>query len=135
MFVFKFAVYFKANDMYNEKKFRAIYDEFLTSGLTIRDYCANQQMNEAKFYYWQHKLKGQLPPKSGFIPVIFENNGQAQSSRVPASVQPPSTSFSTTEATAQTISCEISYPNGVHVKLNGLPDAQMLKSLLVLTRR
>jgi len=121
--------------MYNEKKFRAIYDEFLTSGLTIRDYCANQQINEAKFYYWQHKLKGQLPPKSGFVPVVFENGGQAQSSRVPAPVQPPSTSFSTTEAIAQTISCEISYPNGVHVKLNGLPDAQMLKSLLILTRR
>lgn len=128
MSVFKFAFYFKANDMYNEKKFRAIYDEFLTSGLTIRDYCANQHMNEAKFYYWQHKLKGLLPPKSGFIPVVFENGGQAQSSRVPAPVQPQ-------EAITQTISCEISYPNGVHVKLNGLPDAQMLRSLLVLTRR
>jgi glutathione peroxidase-family protein len=31
--------------MYNEKKFRAIYDEFLDSGLTIRDFCANQHMN------------------------------------------------------------------------------------------
>ncbi len=121
--------------MYNEKKFRAIYDEFLASGLTIRDYCANQQMNEAKFYYWQHKLKGLLPPKSGFIPVVFENGGQAQSSRVPAPVQPESASFSTPEATTPTISCEISYPNGVQVKLNGLPDAQMLRSLLVLTRR
>ena len=121
--------------MYNEKKFRAIYDEFLGSGLTIRDYCTNQQMNEAKFYYWQHKLKGLLPPKSGFVPVIFENNGQARSSRVPAPVQSQSAPFSTTEATAQTISCEISYHNGVLVKLNGLPDAQILRSLLVLTRR
>jgi hypothetical protein len=42
--------------MLNEKKFRSIYDEFLTSGLTIRDFCANQQMNGAKFYYWQNKL-------------------------------------------------------------------------------
>lgn len=131
--VFKFAFYFKANDMYNEKKFRSIYDEFLTSGLTIRDFCVNQQMNEAKFYYWQNKLKGQLPPKSGFVPVVFEN-GQ-HPSRVPAPVQSPSTSFSTHEATAQAISCEISYPNGVLVKLNGLPDVQMLRSLLVLTRR
>jgi hypothetical protein len=121
--------------MYNEKKFRAIYDEFLASGLTIRDYCANQQMNEAKFYYWQHKLKGQLPHKSGFVPVVFENGGQARSSRVSVAMQPQSATFSTHGATSQTISCEISYPNGVHVKLNGLPDAQMLRSLLVLTRR
>jgi hypothetical protein len=121
--------------MYNEKKFRAIYDGFLGSGLTIRDFCANQHMNEAKFYYWQNKLKGQLPPKSGFVPVVFENGGQARPSRVPAPVQSQSALFSNPEATTQTISCEISYPNGVLVKLNGVPDAHMLKSLLVLTRR
>ena len=121
--------------MYNEKKFRAIYDEFLGSGLTIRDFCANQHMNEAKFYYWQNKLKDQLPPKRGFVPVVFENSGQARSSRVAVPMQQQPTTFSSPEATAQTISCEISYPNGVLVKLNGLPDAQMLRSLLVLTRR
>lgn len=106
--------------MYNEKKFRAIYDEFLTSGLTIRDFCANQHMNEAKFYYWQNKLKGQLPPKSGFVPVVFENGQQARSSRVPAPVQSHSATFSTPEDSPQTISCEISHPNGVLLKLNGL---------------
>ena len=121
--------------MYNEKKFRAIYDEFLGSGLTIRDFCTNGQMNEAKFYYWQNKLKDQLPPKRGFVPVVFENSGQARSSRIAVPVQPKSASFSNREAATQTISCEISYPNGVHVKLNGLPDAQLLRSLLVLPRR
>jgi hypothetical protein len=119
--------------MLNEKKFRAIYCEFLESGLTIRDYCVNQQMNEAKFYYWQNKLKGQLPPKRGFVPVIFENGQQV--SQVPASVQNVSESGSHSAASNNTISCEISYPNGVLVKLNGLPDVQMLKSLLVLMRR
>jgi len=48
--------------MLNEKQFRAIYSEFMESGLTIRDFCVNQQMKEAKFYYWQNKLKGVLPP-------------------------------------------------------------------------
>ncbi len=121
--------------MYNEKKFRAIYDEFLGTGLTIRDFCANRQMNEAKFYYGQNKLKDHLPPKRGFVPVVFENSGQAQSSRVAVPVQQQPANYSISEATTQTISCEISYPNGVHVKLNGLPDAQILRSLLVLTRR
>lgn len=117
--------------MLNEKSFRVIYEEFLGSGLTIRDYCANQQMNEAKFYYWQNKLKGQLPPKRGFVPVIFENGQQA--SQVPSQLQ--DLSHSPSSVSNKTICCEISYPNGVLVKLNGLPDAQMLKSLLVLTRR
>lgn len=119
--------------MYNEKKYRAIYEEFLASGLTIRDFCANQHINEAKFYYWQNKLKGQLPPKSGFVPVVFEN-GQ-HPSRVPAPVQPQSASFSPPEATVQTVSCEISYPNGVIVKLSSLPEVQVLQSLLLLTHR
>ena len=46
--------------MLNEKKFRAIYEDYLASGLSIRDYCANQRIGEAKFFYWQNKLEGQL---------------------------------------------------------------------------
>jgi hypothetical protein len=121
--------------MLNEKKFRAIYDSFLESGLTIRDYCANQQMNEAKFYYWQNKLKGQLPPKRGFVPVIFGDGQNVRQSQVPETVQERKESFLNPVTCDKTISCEISYPNGVSVKLNGLPNTQMLRSLLVLTRR
>ena len=120
--------------MLNEKKFRTISEKFLGSGLTIRDFCAIQHMNEAKFYYWQNKLKGHLPPKKGFVSVVFENGQQARSSWVPAPVQSPSAPFSTPEATTQTISCEISYPNEVLVKLNGLPDAQMLKGRSICVR-
>jgi hypothetical protein len=121
----------KIIDMLNEKKFRAIYSEFLESGLTIHDYCANHQMNEAKFHYWQNKLKGQLPAKRGFVPVIFENGRQA--SHVPAQVQDLSGTHSHPAVSIKTISCEISYPNGVSVKLNGFPDIQVLQSLLLLT--
>jgi hypothetical protein len=39
-------------DMVNENKFRATYDEFLESGLTVKAFCANHQINGAKFYYW-----------------------------------------------------------------------------------
>lgn len=113
--------------MLNEKKFRAIYENFLASGLSTRDFCANQQMNEAKFYYWQNKLKGQLPPKRGFVPVVFGN--EQGSSHIPVRREP----FVNQAAQDQALSCEISYPNGVHVKLNGLNDIQTLRSLLLLT--
>ena len=113
--------------MYNEKKFRSVYDEFLASGLTIRDYCANQHINEAKFYYWQNKLKGQLPPKGGFVPVVFENGQHVGSSHIPGRNNP--------EVQPAAFSCEISYPNGVSVKLRGLPDVQVLQSLLLLAHR
>lgn len=119
--------------MFNEKKFLAIYDDFLASGLTTRDYCANQQMNEAKFYYWQNKLKGQLPPKRGFVPVVFKHKQKDCSSQVPFSEQKRKDAFLNPAAGDTTISCEISYPNGVQVKLNGLIGEQTLRSLLLLT--
>jgi hypothetical protein len=115
--------------MLNEKKFRAIYDDFLASGLTIRDYCANQQMNEAKFYYWQNKLRGQLPPKRGFVPVVFEN--RLEGVQLPVPVQDQKETFASPATGDKLISCEISYPNGVRINLSGLSDPQMLQSLLL----
>jgi hypothetical protein len=122
--------------MLNEKAFRAIYDDFLDSGLTIRDFCLNQKMNEAKFFYWQNKLKGLLPPKRGFVPVIFNKDQQQdQSSQFPVALNNrPGALFERTSS-AGSISCEISYPTGICVKVNGLTDLEMLRSLLISTRR
>ncbi len=120
--------------MLNEKKFRAIYDEYLSSGLTIRDYCANQQMNEAKFYYWQNKLKGQLPPKSGFVPVVFGHGHSTQQPQVTGTFQQKDPSFLSPTTVDKTISCQINYPNGVSVKLEGLSGTGVLEPLLALMR-
>ena len=118
--------------MLNEKKFRVIYDEFLASGLTVRDYCANQQMNESKFYYWQNKLKDLLSPRKGFVPLVF---GNGQQSWPAAALQNRPHNFSNQGTAGTSVSCEVSYPNGVCIKLNGLSDPEMLRSLLVLTRQ
>lgn len=119
--------------MLNEKKFNAIYSGFLESGLTIRDYCANHQMNEAKFYYWKNKLKGQLPPKNGFVPVVLGNEPGTHSMHIASSTR-NSKAISLNPAPAQKdVLCEINYPNGVSVKLNSFPDMQLLQSLLLLT--
>ncbi len=117
--------------MFNEKQFRAIYDEYLSSGLTIRDFCINHQMNEAKFYYWQHKLKGQLPAKLGFVPMVFENGQPVSRQLAPLKKKPDSFP----DTSGKQISCEISFPNGVNIKLSGLLDAEILRSLMVLTHQ
>ena len=119
--------------MFNEKKFKAVYADFLNSGLTIRDYCANQQMNEAKFYYWQNKLKGQLPPKRGFEPVLFKEGHDSQSPMV-AGTMGRDAFFASPGTCHQSLSCEINYPNGVCVKLSGLSGPEVLEPLLALMR-
>jgi hypothetical protein len=121
--------------MLKERQFLSIYEGYLESGLTVRDYCSNQNMKEAMFYYWQNKLKGQLPPKRGFVPVVFDHAQKNRSPQVAASVQNRTKSFPDPAASNNTISCEISYPNGVRLKLNGLTDPELLRSLLLLTRQ
>ena len=112
--------------MLDAQKFLSIYRDYLDSGLTIRDYCTNQQMNEARFYYWQNKLKDQLPPKRGFVPLVFNPQSPTSVSTVSGDKQQHSGS-------REGLCCEISYPNGISVKLSGMTDADILRSLLQLT--
>ena len=121
--------------MLKESQFLSIYEGYLESGLTIRDYCANRNMKEAMFYYWQNKLKRQLPPKRGFVPVVFSNEKAIRSTHIPAPLQNRSKAIADQESASNTISCEISYPNGVCLKLNGLTDPEILRSLLLLTNQ
>ncbi len=121
--------------MLNDKKFQIIYNEFLESNLTVRDFCSNQQMNEAKFYYWKNKLKTLLPPKTGFIPLIIAHEKQVRSSKLPVTVKDKSGFISNPATVDKTISCEINYPNGVCLKLNELPEVTVLHSLLLLTHQ
>ena len=107
----------------------------IQSGLTIRDYCANQQLKESMFYYWQNKLKGQLPPKRGFVPVVFDNGPKDRTSRNPATVHNRSNAHPDAATANNTISCEITYPNGVCVKLDGLTDPELLRPLLILAHQ
>lgn len=115
--------------MLNEKTFKAIYDDYLESGLSIRSYCSNQSMNEAKFYYWQRRLKNQLPPRKGFVPLVFEKD--RFSDRL---CHRPSTQGQPEACPEKGVICEITYPNGVTLKLHGGADLEMLRSLLLLGR-
>jgi hypothetical protein len=125
----------KANGMLNEKEFRVIYNEYLESGLTVRDYCLNQKITESKFFYWQHRLKGLLPPKSGFVPIIFGGDQQEPSPHLPVSMKDQPELQINQNSNFVTLSCEISYPNGICIKVNGLTDLEMVRSLLVSTHR
>jgi len=120
--------------MLNARQFITLYNEYLESGLTVRGYCANQHMKESLFFYWQNKLKNQLPPKRGFVPVVFGNEQQTRSSQTPSQLQNRSKTLSNPAVANQTFSCEIIYPNGVCLKLIGPSDPEMIRSLLLLTQ-
>ncbi len=115
--------------MITEQAFMTIYEDFLESGLSIRSYCSNQGMNEAKFYYWQRKLKNQLPGKKEFVPLLFEGNRfnphptKSRSRRALPAGDAEKGRF-----------LEITYPNGVMLRLGEEAELEMIRSLLMLTR-
>lgn len=120
--------------MLNAMQFIEIYNEYLESGLTVRGFCANQNMKESLFYYWQNKLRNQLPPKKGFVPVVFDKGESFRPLQSLSKMQNRPKNIPSPEITNQTFSCEIIYPNGVCLKLNNPSDPQMLRSLLLLTQ-
>lgn len=115
----------------NMNKFLKIYDSFLESGLSVKDFCNNEGMRPGKFFYWKNKLQNQLPPKKGFVPIILNREGSSDSLPVSSQNKKPSPSeHSFHLPTPQ--SCEISYPNGVSLKLNGCNDIDLIRSLILL---
>lgn len=99
--------------MLNEKTFKAIYDDFLESGLSVRSYCLNQSINEAKFYYWQRRLKNLLPPRKGFVPLLIEKDRFTERLCLRSSMlgQPEA-------GPEKGATCEISYPSWVQKERN-----------------
>lgn len=115
--------------MITEQAFMTIYDDYLESGLSVRSYCTNQGMNEAKFYYWQRKLKNQLPGQKGFVPLIFEKDRFD-----PRPIKSVSRRALPETGTTKGAFFEITYPNGVMLKLGEDADLEMIRSLLLLAR-
>lgn len=115
--------------MLTEQKFKVIYEDFLESGLSIRSYCSNQSMNEAKFYYWFRRMRNQLPPRHGFVPIVFDKGQNVGSSAVPFSCH-----GKLAVETEESSFCEITYPNGVRLKLHGSADPRTLRELLMIER-
>lgn len=40
-------------------QWRSIIDEYRNSGMTVRSWCIEKNINSRQFYYWQRRLSGQ----------------------------------------------------------------------------
>lgn len=106
--------------------FEAIYNRYLESGLPPKAFCANEGIRLDRFYEW--RVKFSLPKKRQFIPVKVGNQGQI---RLPHRNNPQ---FSSPDPVRSESSCEIVYPNGVTVRLNGPVSPEMLRTLILLNQ-
>ena len=63
--------------MLSKEQFKVIYSRYQSSGLSVRDFCRNEGLAEAKFYYRQKEM-GKMPPP-GFVPLLIEKGNQLPS--------------------------------------------------------
>ena len=111
--------------MWNLKSFEFIYSRYESSGLKVRDFCANEVINEAKFYYWQKKLRQSKLPTKGFVPIVLDSNPvDSGFSRLTHTDTPPSTMLSP--------EYEILYPCGAILRAKDTVNTEQLKVLLQL---
>lgn len=115
----------------HENDFKEIYSRFLSSGLSVKDFCYNEDLLESRFYYWQKKLKSVLPSKQpGFIPLVITNS--ASSGSLPCDNEPLQTLPGFSPERVKPLTCDISFPNGISLRIKGDVDCEFIRQLLML---
>lgn len=110
--------------------FKVLYNQFQTSGQTVRAFCKEQGIHEARFYFWVKKLKDNvvttLEQTNGFIPITPQ---------VVSSISKPVVSSASSPSKSITWSKQritLTYPNGVIIQIDNLDDLSVLKQLITL---
>lgn len=118
--------------MENLESFKPVYEAFLESNLTAREFCRKLEIPESRFYYWQKRIRNEAAKSKGdFLPVSINNHGgkvmlvgnnrQQLRGGHPGMMQSSSC-------------CEIVFPNGITVRLSGDMAASTLGQLLMMNR-
>ena len=107
----------------------ALFQDFLKrqkeSGLTVRDFCANEGIVPSTYYYWLKKTRAKEAQPRMFIPLIPGNDNLAVFKKN-HHLQPPSAS----KEYDATVLLELIFPNGTVLKVRNQVDLPMLQNLV-----
>ena len=111
-------------------EFSTCYREWKESGLPVRDYCSNISYSESQFYRWKKRYEEShlrdVPEidTGGFVPVrLSPKDGRLEMSTKCGTAR---------EAAAPRI--ELTYPNGVTIRLSGDIPIETLRSMVLIIR-
>lgn len=105
----------KQRDPRKEQSWRRVLQQWRGSGLSVREFCRQQQVSEARFYAWRRTLQRRAAEAAPFIPV-----------RV---VPPPAETAAASDATA---GLELVLAAGRRLRIGPAFDAATLRRLLTL---
>ncbi|NJO02898.1 MAG: hypothetical protein HC880_15535 [Bacteroidia bacterium] len=106
--------------MLTKPKFLELQRRHQESGLTVKEFCSNEAIAPATFYYWKKKLA--KSPKKDFIPLVVKNTPHY-----------PEQNYATLpqEGEAELL-LELVYPNGTRLRIKKDLDLTQLRSLICL---
>ncbi len=113
--------------MRKEEKYRELIRLQEDSGLTVKEFCQNQDIARATLYYWRKKFKRKIKG-NGFIPLLVKPTGNPALSRNSRSQRPHALPCG--HVGADRVIMELAYPNGVVVRLKEHLDLADLKTLI-----
>lgn len=108
----------------DEKKFIELYQQQKESGLTVKEFCANQIIAPSSFYYWRKKIEAHkrlpdfVPLSISSAPTLPKGNFTEKSVLLPA----PSSN--------NNAPIEIEFPNKTILRINSELDLPTLKALI-----
>lgn len=99
----------------DRKQFEEIYSRFQESGLTVKDFCANEGLGPSKFYYWQQRVRPSSHPLvcNGFLPLSIDEPCNEPSGIPGVENQ-----------------LEITYPSGTTLRFRGCVSVKDILTLL-----
>jgi len=114
--------------MFNASKFQKILSRQAESGLNVKDFCFNEGIPEATFYYWRKKIQIPSSPKE-FIPLVIKSPQTALKGRYPRGQQAEA---SADQQENSGFLLEVVYPNGTKLRIQNDLDLARLRELLYL---
>lgn len=100
----------------NSHAFERLYKEYQESGLSVHDFCSNQDIVVSTFYYWQRKFRASCESPKEFVPLIIEKSPECISTHTPKET------FN--------FGLEFIFPNGTKLVLPKNIDPTMLKTIV-----
>ncbi len=105
-----------------ESSFRKLYQEYLESELSVRDFSTNQNFAVSTFYNWKNKLKSNVTQPE-FIPLQVGNQTIVKANKH------TEVSLPNEEVTHEERKLEFTFPNGTKLQLKGSVDLALLKTI------
>ena len=109
--------------------FEPIYQRFLASGKSIKQFCEEENIRQGRFHHWQSKVRFAATSNTGdFVPVSINNRGGNKF------VMLGNNNTSRLDNTQQQPMCELQFSNGLNIRLTGSVNLEIIRQLITMSR-